>query len=80
MTLYTDEDAPFLKSIANLMKKSGSDVPEWMLNLRAPSRKDWKIREKKPPRRKTISTDIEKNSNKFFAKAMKRKKINKNFA
>ena len=57
VTLYTDDDAPYLKSIANLMKKSGSDVPEWMLNLKPPSWKMWKDLEKKPLKRKTISTD-----------------------
>jgi len=32
------------------MKKSGSDVPDWMLNLKPPSRKMWKQLEKRPPR------------------------------
>jgi hypothetical protein len=51
-----------------------------MLHLKPPTRKDWKAREKKPPRRKTISTDMEKNQNKHFQLAMKKRKIKKNFS
>lgn len=78
VTLYTDDDAPFIRSIANLMKKSGADVPDWMLNLKPPTRKEWKEREKKPPWWKTISTDQDKNSNKKFIKMMKKWKVWKN--
>ncbi len=34
-TYFTDDDAPYVKLIANLMKKSGHEVPEWMLNLKS---------------------------------------------
>ncbi|XP_002986837.2 DEAD-box ATP-dependent RNA helicase 57 [Selaginella moellendorffii] len=33
LTLYAEEDVPLLRSIANVMKASGCDVPEWMLSL-----------------------------------------------
>jgi|TARA_B110000285_G_C15005891_1_gene553841 ATP-dependent RNA helicase DDX52/ROK1 len=33
MTLFTDEDKQFVRTIANLMKKSGDEVPDWMLSL-----------------------------------------------
>ena len=34
-TYFTDDDVPYVKLIANLMKKSGHEVPEWMLNLKS---------------------------------------------
>lgn len=33
-TLFTDQDCRFLKSIANVMKLSGCDVPNWMLDMK----------------------------------------------
>ncbi|GMH32348.1 hypothetical protein BSKO_00182 [Bryopsis sp. KO-2023] len=33
-TLYTEEDACHLRPIANLVKESGGEVPEWMLRLK----------------------------------------------
>jgi ATP-dependent RNA helicase DDX52/ROK1 len=34
-TYFTDDDVPYVKLIANLMKKSGHEVPEWMFNLKS---------------------------------------------
>ncbi|KZT42784.1 P-loop containing nucleoside triphosphate hydrolase protein [Sistotremastrum suecicum HHB10207 ss-3] len=33
ITYFTDQDAPFLKAIANVLLQSGSTVPEWILKL-----------------------------------------------
>ncbi|KAL0581368.1 RNA-dependent ATPase rok1 [Marasmius crinis-equi] len=38
VTFFTDEDAPFLKSIANVLLQSGSPVPEWIMKLPKPSK------------------------------------------
>ncbi|KAI6134153.1 P-loop containing nucleoside triphosphate hydrolase protein [Pisolithus croceorrhizus] len=38
VTYFTDADAPYLKSIANVLLQSGSSVPEWILKLPKPSR------------------------------------------
>jgi ATP-dependent RNA helicase DDX52/ROK1 len=38
-TFFTKEDAPYLKMITNVMKESGCEVPDWMLKLKAPSKK-----------------------------------------
>ncbi|OSX67895.1 hypothetical protein POSPLADRAFT_1043079 [Postia placenta MAD-698-R-SB12] len=38
ITYFTDEDAPFLKTIANVLLQSGSPVPEWILKLPKPSK------------------------------------------
>ncbi|KAK7029654.1 RNA-dependent ATPase rok1 [Paramarasmius palmivorus] len=38
VTFFTDEDAPFLKSIANVLLQSGSSVPDWILKLPKPSK------------------------------------------
>jgi len=38
VTYFTNEDAPYLKSIANVILQSGSTVPEWILKLPKPSK------------------------------------------
>ncbi|EMD41525.1 hypothetical protein CERSUDRAFT_146544 [Gelatoporia subvermispora B] len=38
ITYFTNEDAPFLKAIANVLLQSGSTVPEWILKLPKPSK------------------------------------------
>lgn len=42
ITLFTDDDKDYVRTIANLMKKSGSEVPEWMLKLKQCDSKAWK--------------------------------------
>ncbi|KAF8912927.1 P-loop containing nucleoside triphosphate hydrolase protein [Gymnopilus junonius] len=38
VTFFTDEDAPYLKMIANIILQSGSSVPDWILKLPKPSK------------------------------------------
>ncbi|KAI0932728.1 hypothetical protein AcW1_000238 [Taiwanofungus camphoratus] len=38
VTYFTNEDAPFLKTIANVLLQSGSSVPDWILKLPKPSK------------------------------------------
>ncbi|TFK76714.1 P-loop containing nucleoside triphosphate hydrolase protein [Pluteus cervinus] len=38
VTFFTDQDAPFLKLIANVLLQSGSTVPDWILKLPKPSK------------------------------------------
>ncbi|KAH8086609.1 P-loop containing nucleoside triphosphate hydrolase protein [Cristinia sonorae] len=38
VTFFTNEDGPFLKTIANVILQSGSTVPEWILKLPKPSK------------------------------------------
>jgi len=38
VTYFTDEDAPYLKAVANVLLQSGSPVPEWILKLPKPSK------------------------------------------
>ncbi|KAI9091816.1 putative ROK1-ATP-dependent RNA helicase [Phlyctochytrium arcticum] len=47
VTYFTKEDAPYLKAVVNVMRESGCDVPEWMLDLKKPSseaKKAWRKR------------------------------------
>ncbi len=71
-TFFTDDDVEFLRNIANLMVKSGVHVDSWMLNLKAATSKRWKEVEKRPIKRKTISTEMGKNTNKRFAKLLEK--------
>ncbi|WFD29296.1 RNA helicase [Malassezia sp. CBS 17886] len=38
ITYFTRDDAPHLKSVVNVMRQSGCDVPPWMLQLPKPSK------------------------------------------
>ena len=75
VTYFTDSDLPYVKTIANLMQKSGHEVPSWMLNMKGSvngNNKEWKKLEKKPIYRKTISTSVSKNINKRGAKIIRK--------
>jgi ATP-dependent RNA helicase DDX52/ROK1 len=52
ITLFTEMDFDNLRTIANVMKQSGCDVPEWMLNLK----KSRSSKQKIAPRRPNIDT------------------------
>ncbi|KAJ1741887.1 RNA-dependent ATPase rok1 [Coemansia sp. RSA 1086] len=56
ITYFTKEDAPYLKTIVNVMRESGCEVPDWMLKLKNPQKKDKKKLKKTPLDRDTIST------------------------
>ncbi len=34
LTFYTDADKPYLKGLANMLKTSGCEVPEWIFKLK----------------------------------------------
>lgn len=72
LTFFTDEDKPYVRTIANLIKKSGDKVEDWMLNLKACDSKDWKKLEKKPLRRKLITTAPKPTMPKRFLKKMEK--------
>ena len=73
MTMFTDDDAPYVKAIATLIEKSGGDkMPEWMAQLKSADNKDWKRLEMKPTKRKHLSTDIERNTNKRVMKMIRK--------
>ncbi|KAJ1648230.1 RNA-dependent ATPase rok1 [Coemansia erecta] len=56
ITYFTKTDAPYLKTIVNVMRQSGCEVPDWMLQLKNPKKNDKKILKKKPLDRGSIST------------------------
>merc|ERR1712083_706655 len=56
ITLFTIQDFESLRSIVGVMRQSGCEVPEWMLRLKRKQKKDRRMAENRPPRRKRIST------------------------
>ena len=52
------------------MKKSGEEVPEWILSLKACDNKAWRKLEKEPTRRKLISKKPREQLPKAFLKNM----------
>ncbi|RHZ62740.1 hypothetical protein Glove_335g42 [Diversispora epigaea] len=69
ITFYTKEDAPFLKSIINVMKDSGCEIPDWMLKLKNPTKESKQQLRKKPINRKGIDTRSD-----YDKKKLKRKR------
>lgn len=61
VTFYTDVDKPLLRSLGNMLKISGCEVPEWIFTLEKMDKKTRKRLEKFPVKRESISTKIEKN-------------------
>ncbi|KAK4051563.1 RNA-dependent ATPase rok1 [Microbotryomycetes sp. JL201] len=55
ITFFTKADAAYLKTIVNVMRASGCEVPEWMLQLKNPSKKEKKKLQLKPIARKDVS-------------------------
>ncbi|XP_063891973.1 DEAD box protein 52 homolog [Helicoverpa armigera] len=63
ITFFTQDDVGNLRSIASVMKQSGCQVPEYMLQLRQNPNKRKKLM-KKAPNRDKISTILEKRPDK----------------
>ena len=56
VTFFTENDIPNLRSIANVMKLSGCDVPDWMLSIKALNTRQKRQLKLSLPQRKEIST------------------------
>ncbi|XP_062514100.1 probable ATP-dependent RNA helicase DDX52 isoform X2 [Corticium candelabrum] len=56
ITFFTKEDLGNLRSIVNVMRSSGCEVPQWMLELKKPGKKKRRQLAKKPVERLTIKT------------------------
>jgi len=69
VTLFTQDDAVYLRGIANVMKDSGCDVPDWMLALKKNTKKERRQLARSPVERESISTapDAQKHKKKYVA-------------
>ncbi|KAG4048294.1 putative ATP-dependent RNA helicase ddx52 [Phytophthora cactorum] len=56
VTFFTEDDMVYLRTIANVMKISGCEVPDWMLSLKKASASKRKELLKAPPMRHRINT------------------------
>lgn len=56
ITFFTQDDATYLRSVVNVMRQSGCEVPQWMLELKAPNQKQKKSLKRKAPARQGILT------------------------
>ncbi|TMW66353.1 hypothetical protein Poli38472_004118 [Pythium oligandrum] len=75
VTFFTEDDMLYLRTIANVMKLSGCEVPDWMLTLKKASANKRKELVKAPLQRKRISTvsgyDLQKSHKRHLAKSKK---------
>uniref|UniRef100_A0A7S3CMN0 RNA helicase n=1 Tax=Strombidium rassoulzadegani TaxID=1082188 RepID=A0A7S3CMN0_9SPIT len=78
-TYFTDDDKQFLRTIANVMHKSGQEVQDWMLKLPQCETREWKRVEKVPTVRKIITSRPKANVPKRFLKKVEKnmKKMDK---
>lgn len=56
ITMFTEDDVVNLRSIVNVVRSSGCDVPTWMLQIKKPDRRTKKKLEKAPLKRAHINT------------------------
>ncbi|KAF9366333.1 RNA-dependent ATPase rok1 [Mortierella sp. NVP85] len=56
ITYFTNEDQTYLRSIVNVMRESGCEVEDWMLEMKKPSKNEKKNLRQKPLGRSSIST------------------------
>lgn len=76
ITYFTYEDLSMLRHIADVMKRSGCEVPDWMLELKPMSDKQLENREKRPVGREAISSSVAHNPHDaIVAKLKKRKRV-----
>jgi len=80
ITMFTEDDKINLRSIANVMKSSGCEIPEWMMKIKKPDRHDKQKLAKGPIQRQAIKTaakyDIEKSKQrKHMIDASKQRKV-----
>ena len=54
ITFFTKDDAGYLKTVVNVMRQSGCEVPPWMLQLKSASQKQKKSLKRKAPERQDI--------------------------
>jgi ATP-dependent RNA helicase DDX52/ROK1 len=84
VTFFTESDIPRLRSIANVMKLSGCDVPDWMLTIKPMNTKERKKLRSVAPKRRKIDTSLRNtdtnsdNNNTKKAKATNTKATNTN--
>ncbi len=68
ITFFTDEDKYIVRKLADLLKHSGCEVPEWIFNIEKKKRKYFK---------KLIRNPIKRDLDGKMKKAMKDKKFDK---
>ncbi|GMK56453.1 hypothetical protein CspeluHIS016_0302930 [Cutaneotrichosporon spelunceum] len=54
ITFFSNEDAPYLRTVANVLRASGCPVPEYMLQLKKPSKNQKRKLSKVPVERKAV--------------------------
>ena len=84
ITFFTNDDVPYLKSVVNVMKSSGCEVPDWMLKLKKPNSNMRKTLKKRPLGRESVHESTgtkfgidEVKKHKDMVNASKRRKLSK---
>ncbi|OCF40182.1 ATP-dependent RNA helicase ROK1 [Kwoniella heveanensis CBS 569] len=84
ITFFNTEDSPYLRTIANVLRSSGCPVPEYMLDMRPPTKNQKRQLAKAPVKRKSVGgggRDIGREKGKKkkeMIEASKRRKLQQN--
>ena len=73
ITFFTNDDKYVLRRLADLLKSSGCNPPEWIFKLPKPSKKDIKQMEKKPIERDSLIPSKNMRKDKEFYNEIKKK-------
>lgn len=82
VTFFTKEDAGHLKTVVNVMRQSGCEVPQWMMEIKGPTKKEKRRLRGKAPERKEVRSSAggsvgrrEANRKREMVVASKRRKV-----
>ena len=56
VTLFTEDDIVLLRSVANVLRASGCEVPDWMLEIKVANKGKRRRLARQAPRRRNITT------------------------
>jgi len=76
VTFFTEADKPLLPAVAKLVHQSGSEVPEWMLQMqKIGTKKAKKLQEQAPPRQSIVPSAKNAAANKKARDRKKKRKL-----
>lgn len=71
MTFFTKEDQFIVRKLADLLKNSGCEIPNWIFSLPKKDKKYFKKLEKKPIKRENVLREKRNYKDKEFYKDIK---------
>ena len=74
MTFFTNEDKPLVRTQADLLKRSGCEVPDWLFKIKKANKNEMKLLAKRGLKREAISLNPRDQSDPDFNQDIKRQR------